>query len=227
MNNPALYSSACMDWETPEDLIARVHAFAPITLDPATAPDNPTRAAQWIAPPRDGLGEDWLALNGPGGHVWLNPPYGRSLPFWVERVARCGIEHRTLLTPARTDTAWYRRIVGSANAALYLDGRLMFKIRCEPCTMDPDASLRAAVYATRWHKMGGRTIYVCDACAANEYHAHLVLKPIARATFPSLLSYWGHDWKRWFDIFGKLGDFRLLRQSERVMVDSRQLRIFY
>lgn len=227
IKNPQLYSSACMDWETDDELIGLAHAFAPIALDVATAPDNPTRARQWIAPPRDSLQEDWAALMGPRGHLWDNPPYGPSTARFVAKHAANAwlIEHQSVLTAARPDTAWYRQIIASANAVIYLSGRRLFKIRCGPCTF-VDYENAPPVYATRWFKDGGYTHYVCS----EDCPRGLILeptKPIGRAAFPSMLSYWGWDVDRWRSVFGALGDFRFLRAGSRELFEqSRQRELF-
>lgn len=228
----ALMSSACMDWETPVDLIHDAHSFEPIRLDAATAPDNPTGAMQWYAPPTDALGQDWKVTAG-DGHVWLNPPYGRGIDQWIAKAVKEArmLAHLTMLTPARTDTAWYRRIVASADAVVYLDHRLLFRIRCERCTLARQSLVTppfTAVYADRWFKRGDKTVYLCKPCADNSHGANggfLETKPIARATFPSLLAYWGIAVERWSKRFGRMGDLRVLK-NRGPEPDDRQKSLF-
>lgn len=232
----ALWSSACMDWETPEDLIMAAHKFSPIVLDPATAPDNPTRARTFFAPPiRDGLGESW-AVEARDGHTWLNHPYGSGGEQWITKLVNEApeLEHATGLHPARTDTAWYRKLVKSANAVVYIAGRLMFRIRCERCleTRRMMGKLgiiegelpRPGIYASRYFKVGSVSHFLCVDCASVAHAVEggpLITKPIGPAGFPSMLSYHGCELDRWLEHFSSWGDARVLRPS-RFRVDKRQ-----
>ena len=59
------------------------------------------------------------------GRVWLNPPYGREIDAWMEKMAlhRNGIA----LTFARTETViWHQHIWPIADAILFIRGRLNF-----------------------------------------------------------------------------------------------------
>ncbi len=229
----ALWSSACMDWETPEDLIIAAHAFSPIVLDPATAPDNPTRARTFFAPPiRDGLGESWAA-EARDGHTWLNHPYGSGGELWIGKLVNEApeLEHVTGLHPARTDTAWYRRLVKSANAVVYIAGRLMFRVRCERC-LETRAELNVRdappVYACRYFKVDSVSHFLCVDCASVAHAVGggvLPTKPIGPAGFPSMLSYHGVDVSRWLEHFSRWGDARLLRPSAH-RADKRQKSLF-
>lgn len=67
------------------------------------------------------------------GFVWCNPPYGRALGTWLERMSlhRNGIA----LVFARTDTkAFHRHVWPWANALLFMKGRVTF------CLPDGSAS---------------------------------------------------------------------------------------
>jgi len=56
--------------------------------------------------------------------VWLNPPYGRDLGRWLERLAAHG--DGMALVFARTDTRWFQRAFAAATAACFIKGRLRF-----------------------------------------------------------------------------------------------------
>lgn len=127
MTAAVLHSSARHDWQTPVDVLELVREVADdgrIALDPCTTPDNPTGAEEWIAPPDDGLAEPWTSH----GLVYVNPPYGRALPLWVDHAAwsakRCG--EIVMLTPARPDTRWFRVLWHSADALCFWSGRITF-----------------------------------------------------------------------------------------------------
>lgn len=107
------------EWLTPPELI---HALGPFDLDPCAPPPErrpwPT-AARHYASHQDGLQLPWT------GRVWLNPPYGKALDVWMERMAAHG--RGTALIFARTETqAFQRWIWPICSALLFLDGRLNF-----------------------------------------------------------------------------------------------------
>lgn len=148
--NPALTSSKRMDWQTPESFLELVRRMGPIALDPCTTPENPTGAAVWCFPDAtppavaaaaawhdphiDGLSARWsemsslAASNGYGRLVYVNPPYGRKLPKWIDKCvaeAKDGAEI-VALVPARTDTKWGQLALESCTAALLWRGRIRF-----------------------------------------------------------------------------------------------------
>lgn len=105
-------------WLTPPYIL---EALGPFDLDPCavTEPRPWPTAQEHIALPDDGLARDWR------GRVWLNPPYGRDVGIWLEKLADHG--RGTALIFARTDTAWFTPTVWKrANAVLFLEGRLFF-----------------------------------------------------------------------------------------------------
>ena len=57
----------------------------------------------------DGLLQDW------SGRVWLNPPYGRELPRWIEKavheVEAGNCELVVALIPSRTDTTVWQKFI--------------------------------------------------------------------------------------------------------------------
>lgn len=84
-------SSELHDWRTPPWFLDLVRGVGPIVLDPATSPDNPTRADTFFAPGLTsasegrhlgecGLRGDWSRV----GLAFINPPYGRYLSGPVE-----------------------------------------------------------------------------------------------------------------------------------------------
>lgn len=120
-------SSVGQSWETPRTLLESLYTvFGRFDLDPCsprrTAP--PVRARVHFTVEDDGLALPWH------GAVFVNPPYGRQLPSWVEKARREHEEGRArtvvLLIPARTETSyWHDHVVGRA-AVYFLRGRLRF-----------------------------------------------------------------------------------------------------
>lgn len=66
----------------------------------------------------DGLKQPWH------GRVWLNPPYGRSTPYWMSRF----IAHANgiALVFSRTDALWCQEALRTADACLFVSGRIEF-----------------------------------------------------------------------------------------------------
>jgi hypothetical protein len=98
------------EWLTPSPVIA---AVGPFDLDPCAHPEFRTRCADvgFCLPDENGLLLPWH------GRVWCNPPFGRELPKWIERMALHG--NGIMLAPARTETRWFRVAWQSATAILF------------------------------------------------------------------------------------------------------------
>lgn len=108
------------DWLTPPWIVER---FGPFDLDPCASIGQPwPTARRMITKVENGLLQEWV------GHVWLNPPYGRALGDWLQRMAMHG--DGVALTFARTDTvAFHEWVWPHASTLLFLRGRLTF---CQP-----------------------------------------------------------------------------------------------
>lgn len=123
----ALVRSACQSWCTPPEILAVVRAVAPIGLDPCSNPSAIVAARVNLMLERgdDGLAAGWADLLAPGEIAYVNPPFGRAIPAWVEK---CIVEHRRgasaiLQLPARTDTRWWRAAMEVAAAVAFWRGR--------------------------------------------------------------------------------------------------------
>lgn len=104
-------------WMTPLPLVRSLGKF---DLDPCGAPGHPTASTVWTPEDiGDGLALDW------NGRVWLNPPYGRTMIDWVQRLAEHGTG--TALLYARTDTVLFQDLVFPvATALLFIRRRVVF-----------------------------------------------------------------------------------------------------
>lgn len=110
--------SANADWYTPPWVFDRIGLE--FDLDPCQPPEG----VPWIpAKTRysvhdDGLSQIWF------GRVWLNPPYGKQTPAWLDRMNthRNGIA----LVFSRTDCKWFHDSISKADAILFLRGRIRF-----------------------------------------------------------------------------------------------------
>lgn len=121
MKAGAMLSSERQDWQTPLFFLGLLRRVDHIGYDPATAPDNPTRAHVYSTPNgtynrdgivdfRDGLTMNWeLAHRWSGGLLFLNPEYGRALPDWIDKWADEHTGQSALLVPTRTETDWFKK----------------------------------------------------------------------------------------------------------------------
>lgn len=156
MNKPDRLRCAETVWITPDAILecARAYFGGAIPLDPATEADNPTRAERFYAAADDGLAQDWTGLG-----VWLNPPFGKGLSRWIERVVRdveAGLLERgaLVLLPInnRVEVAWWQRLVWSRaqNAECYPRGRVHF--------LQPQATAMGTIYE---RPKGTSNLYAC------------------------------------------------------------------
>ena len=123
----ALHSSEFLCWETPPELWKSILDRLNINqfeLDPCSPRnDGPVAALQHFTERENGLVQPW------NGHVWLNPPYGRALPQWIDKAIQ-EHQHRgasiVALVPSRTGTQWWHRAIASGARAEFLAGRIRF-----------------------------------------------------------------------------------------------------
>lgn len=104
----ALFTSDSEEWYTPPEIIeAVVQTFGEIDLDPCSnSQENPNIPAKHhYTKEDDGLKKEWF------GKVYMNPPYGREVKEWVQKIRD---EYRNekitdgiVLVAARTDTEWF------------------------------------------------------------------------------------------------------------------------
>ena len=107
-------------WITPRAILDRLGHF---DLDPCASHPQPWPTADHMVTEREnGLLIQWA------GFVWCNPPYGRALGIWLERMA---IHNNGIaFTFARTDTrAFFSHVWPVASSLLFLRGRVTF---CTP-----------------------------------------------------------------------------------------------
>lgn len=104
-------------WLTPREVVDALGVF---DLDPCGAPrHNLAKTTYLLENGDDGLTDPWF------GRVWLNPPYGRTMRQWVERL----VEHRigTALIPVATGTKlWQEVIFPEASAIHFYRHRIKF-----------------------------------------------------------------------------------------------------
>lgn len=126
------FSSESVEWYSPDKVTtAAVLVLGRIDLDPCA--ETPGRGGRYNVPAvthytekDDGLSRPWCH-----GSVYMNPPYGDEIPLWVEKLIEELEAGRTTeaitLTPARTDTAWFRQLAEYDRLVCFVTGRLVFK----------------------------------------------------------------------------------------------------
>jgi hypothetical protein len=122
------FSSGTDVWLTPPGIIERVQeVVGRIDLDPCAASrSSPAVPADThLTEAEDGLNHRW------SGTVYLNPPYGREVGTWVEKLvgsyesgSPASVQEAVALSPARTDTRWFRRL--RPYPKCFVHGRLKF-----------------------------------------------------------------------------------------------------
>lgn len=123
-----LFSSASMQWATPQSVYNSISdQFGPFDLDAAADAAN-TKCANFISEAQDSLITPWN-----GNKVWLNPPYGRQIRFFVNRAIselkrEGGPNSVTMLVAARTDTRWFNNLISSGlcSEVVFVKGRIKF-----------------------------------------------------------------------------------------------------
>lgn len=104
----------------------RVDLGGVIGLDPCTTPDNPTEAERFYTIDDDGLAQAWFPANRTPG-VFVNPPYAKAREPWVERcIFAARVQPVILLIPAATDTRIFQKAASSADAVVFIKGRVKF-----------------------------------------------------------------------------------------------------
>ena len=104
------------EWLTPPYVF---EALQPFDLDPCSPISPPWKiAATNLNITHDGLNAVWE------GFVWCNPPYGRETSKWLKKMK--AHNNGIALIFARTDTKMFHEDVFTADAILFLKGRLAF-----------------------------------------------------------------------------------------------------
>lgn len=120
---PGMFTSDTPEWYTPRHVVdAVVSAMGGIDLDPCADPGKGIPAERHFTEADDGLAQPWR------GRVYMNPPYGRTIGAWVDKLAEeyeyGNITEAIALVPARTDTSWWAHL--PASMVCFVTGRLSF-----------------------------------------------------------------------------------------------------
>lgn len=118
-----LMSSDTPEWYTPKRVIAAVvAAMGGIDLDPCAEAAKSVPAKAHLTEAEDGLTRDWA------GRVYMNPPYGRPIAAWVDKLVAeydAGrVTEAVALVPGRIETDWFYAL--DAIWFCNIEGRLAF-----------------------------------------------------------------------------------------------------
>lgn len=123
MDTAVHFSSASVEWSTPQDLFDELNAEFGFTLDVCATPEN-AKCARYFTQEQDGLAQSWA-----GEVCWGNFPYGRGLINWVRKAydeSRAPGTRVVCLIPSRTDTRWFHQYVLPFAEVRFVPGRLKF-----------------------------------------------------------------------------------------------------
>ena len=106
-----------VEWLTPPSLVLKLGEFDLDPCSPINAPFLHAKNNYTIAD--DGLSKVWF------GRVYLNPPYGRGMELWLEKLKFHG--NGIALIFARTETkCFFEHVWNDADAILFVKGRIRF-----------------------------------------------------------------------------------------------------
>lgn len=117
------------NWCTPDYIIEKVrNAMGSIDLDPATHPaaQSIVKATNYYTIETNGLDKEWK------GNIWLNPPYSRgNIDLFVDKAIsewneKFNADKMCILVNSQTDTAWYHKLLNSADCVLLFRKRIKF-----------------------------------------------------------------------------------------------------
>lgn len=122
MLNSGMYSSATVEWSTPQWLFDELDKRFHFTVDVCATRENAKTPRYWTKE-ENGLSRSWR-----DERAWMNPPYSRTIGQWVSK-ARQESEQGALvvgLLPARPDTRWWQQNVQGHADVRFIAGRLKF-----------------------------------------------------------------------------------------------------
>jgi DNA N-6-adenine-methyltransferase (Dam) len=106
-----------VEWLTPPELVKKLGEF---DLDPCSPVNAPfLHAKNNFTMKDDGLVKEWF------GRVYCNPPYGKGMELWLEKLQKHG--NGIALIYARTETKYFfNNVWDTADAVLFVKGRIRF-----------------------------------------------------------------------------------------------------
>ena len=119
MNTKLMFSSNDASWTTPQAFYEQLNREFYFTLDPCATKES-AKCSKYFTPEENGLLQSW-----DNERVFMNPPYGREIKFWIKKAAEAKAIVVCLL-PARTDTKWFHEYIYNKAEIRFIKGRLKF-----------------------------------------------------------------------------------------------------
>jgi len=125
MISKGLFTSNKLDWETPSWLFELLDDHFNFECD-VCADDRNYLVKNYFTKENSCLNKEWYNMN------FMNPPYGRKLPPFVEKAYNESKDYGPLskmtvaLLPARTDTKWFHDYIYNKAEIIFIKGRLKF-----------------------------------------------------------------------------------------------------
>lgn len=98
-----------IEWYTPDFIIEKARAtMGGIDLDPASCEQaqQTVQAQQFFTKENDGLSQEWR------GRVWMNPPYGRQIRHWINKLLfefeMNNVQQAVTIVNNATDVGWFQ-----------------------------------------------------------------------------------------------------------------------
>ena len=116
------FSSETNEWATPQALFNALDREFNFTLDPCSDGIN-AKCQKYFTIEDDGLAQDWF-----NDTVFMNPPYGREIPKWIQKAYEESRKGATVvcLIPSRTDTRYWHEYIMKADEVRFVKGRIKF-----------------------------------------------------------------------------------------------------
>ena len=126
-----LTEGSSVEWYTPPELFEAVGINFDLDVCAPTG-GLPWIPATWsFCQDDDGLAQPWH------GKVWMNPPYGKGIDKWMQKLAEHG--DGIAFVHARTGTVWWREAVAAATAVCFVADSVRF-VRGSTWTQEPGGS---------------------------------------------------------------------------------------
>ena len=112
-------SSKSNDWATPQATFNELDYEFNFTLDPCASHEN-AKCRKYYTKKDDGLKQDWS-----GEVVFMNPPYSREMPKWIEKAYKESLKGALVvaLIPSRTDTRYWHEYILPYAEVRFIKGR--------------------------------------------------------------------------------------------------------
>jgi len=121
------FSSEDQTWTTPQEFYDKLNEEFNFSLEPCCSKES-AKCEKFFTEEDDGLKQDWS-----NDVVFMNPPYGREIPQWIEKAHNEYLKGATVvcLIPSRTDTRYWHNWIfplyyENKIEIRFLKGRLKF-----------------------------------------------------------------------------------------------------